>query len=688
MVNKNERVPQTASKSRFDRASTWFFSKVKNSFFGRFFTSYDQRNKSFVDKTKNKKQSKLRRRRRFETKRKLARTFEHSFFIKKFPLLVRRLLCTSMRDYGVAMLVMGIVMFAMYPIQDFITFLTVPFSTLIIGASFSICALPLLFSSRSFAACVITCKPLSTILFVWLGMKKDNFRSAAEQSVCSSSATAFIAGLVFGILTHLTSPFTVIVTTFVTVLAYIVLTTPETGIVMLLFVLPFVSVKYLIFITIYIDLCYIIKYLIGKRTFKFEFLDIFVISVLALLAYGYGVSANIGQSHMTTFTNLALVVCYFAVANLIRSKNQYKRCVFAFTISVSMTCAIGIIQYVFGRAGITTNTLEFFSNIEQRISSVFNDPDVFALYLCLAIPFIMLFVTTAQRTMLRLFGIFVLGLSFTCILMTQSAPALITSIAIMLLFLIVLNKNYVYLLLGVCATLPIFYFSLPANMLEAVLNFGRISMATGEARLSLLKLTAKIFLNRPYGMGIGEANLESMTNLLGAESVSDLGCLYTQLLAYFGILGVIVIAAFVIVFTSLAISFCVKAKNKYRRVNGAAGYLSFLAILISGVLCHSLGSSELVLLTFMAIGFTVAYYRIERDLDEPEKIYFDITTASVDINIPAELTKNTTPRRKYVRAPRRKAVAKEDKDPIEELLSSNEFIRVIDEKSERSDNEQ
>ena len=90
----------------------------------------------------------------------------------------------------------------------------------------------------------------------------------------------------------------------------------------------------------------------------------------------------------------------------------------------------------------------------------------------------------------------------------------------------------------------------------------------------------------------------------------------------------------------------------------------------------------------MAIGFTVAYYRIERDLDEPEKIYFDITTASVDINIPAELTKNTTPRRKYVRAPRRKAVAKEDKDPIEELLSSNEFIRVIDEKSERSDNEQ
>ncbi len=688
MVNKNERIPQTTSKSRFDRASTWFFSKVKNSFIGRFFTSYEQHNKRFIEKTKNRKQSKLRSKKRFEAKRKLARTFEHSFFIRKIPLLVKRLLCTSIRDYGITMFTMGFIMFMLYPIQGFITFLSVPFSTLIIGASLSLCSIPLLLSSKSYAACVISCRPLSTILFVWLGMKKDNFRHAAEQEKYSSSAFAFIFGVLFGTLAHFTTPMTVIMLLFVTVFAYVVLTTPETGIVMLLFSLPFLSITHLILITIYIDFCFLAKYLIGKRTFKFEFFDIFIISILVLLVYGYGISANIANSYIPTLTNIALVICYFAVANLIRSKNQYKRCIFAFIISASITCFIGIIQFILGKSGITWNGIEVFSNIEQRITSTFYDPDVFAIYLCIAIPFIMLFITTAQMIRLRLYGILALGLAFTCVIMTQSAPALITSVAVMLLFLIILNKNYVYLFLAVCATLPILYFSLPENMLEAILNFGRISMATGETRASLLKLTADIFVNRPYGMGIGEANIEFMTDLLGSKSVSNLGSLYTQLFAAFGILGIIILLAFAIMLGVLAFSFCAKAKNKYRRVNGAAGYISFIGILISGILCHSLKSSELVFLTFVVIGFVVAYYRIERELDEPEKIYFDITAASIDIDIPAELTKNTTPRRKYVRVPYKKVEAKENRDPIEELLSSNEFIRVVDEKSERSENDQ
>jgi len=300
----------------------------------------------------------------------------------------------------------------------------------------------------------------------------------------------------------------------------------------------------------------------------------------------------------------------------------------------------------------------------------------------------MLFTSTAQRIRLRLYGVFVLGLALTCVFMTQSAPALITSVAVILLFLIIFNKNYVYLFLAVCATIPILYFSLPENMLDAILNFGRISMATGEKRAVLLKLTGDIFLNRPYGMGIGGANIDHMTELLGVEGVSNLGSLYTQLFAAFGILGVIILLGFVIVFSVVALSYCAKAKNKYRRVNGTAGYISFIAVLVSGILCHSLMSSELVFLTFVVIGLTVAYCKIERDLDEPEKIYFDITAASIDIDIPAELTKNTTPRRKYVRAPYKKTVAKESKDPIEELLSSNEFIRVIDEKSENPENDQ
>ena len=687
MENKNLKPQGQVSRSKFDRASSWLFSKLKASPLGKLFSCYDRINGKFTEKIRARKKRK-KSKKKFEAKRKIARVFEHSFFVNKVPVFMSHLLRTSVRDYGVALFTMGFIMLILYPVQSFIDFVSVSFSTFISGIIICICAIPLLFSAKSLAECVLGSKPLSAVMFDWLGIKKDSFRAAKEQNTHTYPNIFFFFGLFMGIISHIAGPKNVILITVITALAYMILSSPEAGIVTLIFLLPFVSITHLILITIYIDICYIVKYLIGKRTFKFELFDAFIIGVLALLIYGYAVSVNISEAHIPTLINAALVLCYFAISNLIRSKDHYKRCINAITYSVAITCIVGVLQFTFGKLNITWHGIEAFSNIKERITSTFYDPDVFAIYICVTIPFILLSLFSGSKISQRIFGLITLALAFTCIGMAQSRGALVAAIVELIVFLIIYNRNFIYLAIFIAAAIPVLYYSLPASMLNAILAFGGAAIGT-PGKPELAEFTASIFKRSPFGIGIGENNLISALHGMGiTDEPSDLGNLYFQMLSSFGVIGVAVVAAFALMFLVLSLTFISKAKNKYRRINGSAGFVSFIGILVSGVFCYSLKSSELVFITFVAIGFTMAYYKIERELDKPERIYVDITSASVDIQIPSELIKNTTPKRKYVRSPLKKRKTEPKKNPLEELMNSNEFIRVINDETEASDDDE
>jgi hypothetical protein len=52
LENKQIKNNNQVVKSRFERASAWTLAKVKGSFVGKFFTSYEKINKAYVSKTK------------------------------------------------------------------------------------------------------------------------------------------------------------------------------------------------------------------------------------------------------------------------------------------------------------------------------------------------------------------------------------------------------------------------------------------------------------------------------------------------------------------------------------------------------------------------------------------------------------------------------------------------------------
>lgn len=682
MENKQIKNNNQVVKSKFERASAWALAKVKGSFVGKFFTSYEKVNKVYTDKTKGIRDKK----KNHTTKRKVSKIFEGSFFVSFMPKVVRFLLRTSLRDYGIVMLTMGIIMSLLYPIRDYVTVLEVPFESFIVGIVLAACSIPLLFSSKSYAAGILSSNIVGFILFKCLGLKADNFRSANEQTVHTSSNIALLVGVFLSIVSYFTSPTSVLLTAFILLIGYAVLTTPESGIIILLFSLPFISIKLLILITIYIDICYAIKYIIGKRTLKFEIFDIAISGIMLMLLVSYGLCLDHKATLVPTLINAALVLCYFAVSNLVRSKDWFRRCLVSLTLSVSFASVLGILQYIFSSLNYTVPGMAIFASVTKRITSAFYDPDVFAVYLCAAIPFILLFIFSGSRPLSRIYGFISFGLAFTCIILGQSKAALIASLIEILLFLIIYNKNFIYLAIVTGIAIPIFHYTLPATMLELVRSFGKSAELAAPDRLMLKSATWEIFKNHPFGIGFNEANLNAAAAELGINlnGASNLGNLYNQLLVSFGIFGILILALFIVLFMILTFTLCAKSKNKHRRINGTAGFISVIGILVSGISCYSLKSSELVFITFMAIALTFAYFKIERELDKPVSVYVDITAANIDIDIPAEFTKNTTPKRKYVHTPLKRRSTVRKKSPMDELMNSNEFIRVIDENTEVS----
>jgi hypothetical protein len=216
-------------------------------------------------------------------------------------------------------------------------------------------------------------------------------------------------------------------------------------------------------------------------------------------------------------------------------------------------------------------------------------------------------------------------------------------------------------------------------MLELLRSFGKTAELSSPSNQILKSATWEIFKSHPFGIGFNEANLTVAAQRLNIDlqGATNLGNLYRQILVSFGIFGILILCAFFVIFTILAFTLCEKSQNKHRRINGIAGFISIVGILVSGIFCYSLKSSELVFITFLSIALTFSYFKIERELNKPVSVYVDITAANIDIDIPAEFTKNTTPKRKYVHTPLKKRKPISKKSPMEELMNSNEFIRFM-----------
>ena len=644
-------------KSVFDRFILWLLAVLQRSFIGRFFTSYDKANDRFERIVKET---------RHTNGKGFASFVEKNRLINCVPKIVQFLMRVPLRDYGIMMFMSGAVVTVLYPINDMILFINVTFDMFVLGAAICVASIPLLFSSRSLAANVLSSKLFCALLFDFLGMDSEGFRVASEKGKVNFATFSFLIGASLGVASYFILPTNTLLIVLALVLAYSTIRTPEVGAVVTILLIPFINIGITCICVAYTFVCYIIKVSLGKRIFKFEYFDLWIsITILIITLVGINYKDPL-SSLMDVAANLIIMLSYFLFANLIYSKEYFRRSVVAFTTSSLIVSIIAVIEAIMGKVAENFSVLQKIFPLDSEIAATFDSSRVLAHFMVIAIPFALVHMISERSDATKFGGFLMSALFVAALVLTDSPAGLLGLLVGVLLIFVFYKKHAIYLLAFVAIAVPVLYFALPDAAINAIFSWGPLSGVSIPSEFLYIKDTFFKVMEYPFGINIAGV---SMSEAFGEGYVDSIPL---HLLAKYGIVGALAFLALAVMFVRVTLSYAVKAKNEYRRVNGCAGLCSILALLSVGIFANVWIDKKIFLLFVTIVALSFAYIKIEREEEVVSMGQIDISMATVDIQL-REAAKHKIPTRtSYVHVPKTKKNSKNQ----ERIAEAKEFTNT------------
>ena len=658
-------------KSWLDIFIVWLLAVLQKSFIGRFFTSYNTVNERFIKKIKHKKRA---------GEKRFARFVEKSKFLGAVPRITEYLLRIPTRDYGIMLFMTGAVVAGLYPLNDMILFIDITFELFVLGVAVSTCALPLFFSRKSIAANVLASRLFKFVLFDFLGMDDESVRAASEKGKVTFAAFAFLIGAALGVGSYFITPLGTVIILVGVFFAYCTIRTPEVGAIISVLIVPFVNTYVVCGCVAYTFLCYAIKVKLGKRVFKFEYFDLWVsITILALTVCGFNFVDPLASLENVSI-NFAILMSYFLYANLIYSKVWFKRSIVAFSTSSLIVAVVAIGQAILKYIASNVDVVGKVFPADGDIVSTLGSYTVLAEFMVIAIPFALVHMISEKRGIARFMGFVLAAAMIAALVLTNSAIGLFGLLVGALLIFAFYKRMAIYLIAIVAVALPVLYFTLPEAAISAITSYGPLNGVSVMDELIYLKDSFLTVIKMPIG-----ANLcgGSLVDVYGVGSFDSLPI---QLMAEYGVFGLLAFLVTIVMFARVILSYSVKAKNAYRRINGCAGLCSILALLTVGIFNDVWADKRIFLIFVITTALTVAYVKIDRDEEAVASTYIDITKATIEIPLKESYT-TVTRQRKYVHTSKiQRQIIKQQKTKVVEAKEFSNTEKSIT--KERNDEDE
>lgn len=601
--------------SALRRASAWIYRKLERSLVGGMFTAYKRENAAAKSSAVHGALAKLELDERVfvPTKRSIARGIENSTVLGFIRRVLDSLLSSSMKSYGIFMFSAALYSAIVYVFRVFYfgsdEIKAASILTLIVMLISSV----LMIASRhTLASALVTSPSARFILFRVAGLRREVFEGHEARE--DRFNIPFIAGLIFGILSFFISPLILLIGIIGAVAAYMVLIKPEFGVLAILTALPFAPTMGLVAAVIYTSVCFLIKVMCGKRSVKFDLLDAAVLIFLILMASGGVVSAS------STSIRPALVYCvfmvgYFLVVNLIRSREWVMRCVIGVISSCTVVSLYGLFQNFFGLSEATWHDTSMFSDIEGRVVSTFENPNVLAEYLIMVIPLILAAVLVVKHPRGRLALICALAAAGGCLIYTWSRGAWLGFIIGIIIFMLMYNRNTLTVLLFGGLAVPFLPFVLPENITQRFMSIGDMRDGSTVYRVNIWRGVSDMIGDYWHsGIGIGEdafAKIYRLYALSGIENAPHSHNLYLQILVELGIVGLIIFAATMFIWAQS--NFTLHAgEGRREKLYSSAIFGGIVAVLAQGMTDYIWYNYRVFLMFWLLIGLSAA---IRKTLD-------------------------------------------------------------------------
>lgn len=629
-MNRSRQTPKrnrSVILQALHRFSSWFYTLVLSSLFGRLLTGVGTENDTpepgFLRRLL---QSRHKRSDRptFRVRRRLASVLEQSAVLRLTQRLGLALLRCSVNTYGIFLLFFGCSSVVTYYVVGALRDDLPSTMHLITGAALIVASLPLFASSRSLAWCIRRSSILRAVLLRFFAIPEERLTSCGEAGR-EHHLEALILAILSGAVTLWVSPTYVVTALGVALLVWLVLYDPEIGMLLSVAMLPFFSLldrptlSLLVLLSVTL-LGYLVKLLRGKRTITMRGADWMILLLLVLIGLG-GLST---YGSLSSLKSAAAYVClglmYFLVANLVRTQAGVYRMLVALIGSGVLSALLGIWQYVFSTPSLEYLDLSLFSDLGGRVSSTWGNPNMLAEALILILP-LAFAVLLLQRRLIHGFGsVLCVGVLAACLVFTWSRGAWLGLIVSMLLFLLLLDHRVMsWLLLGILPTAALVPL-LPDTVLR---RFASILSRTDSSityRRHLWQGVADMLSDHwIVGVGVGEGAFRTVYAahaLPGIETAMHSHSLYLQLLCSLGVVGLIVFGAAMLLWLRQALHYYRYGRLRAPRWIVLAGIAGVAALLMMGLFDDVWYNYRIYMLFWTVMGLVTAQLRVGENDEE------------------------------------------------------------------------
>lgn len=627
-----------------DRFTNYVYKALAEGFFGKIFTAYSREQTAFDNGAVKcyfrdmggfvKWLHKLRL--------KFSEGIETSFFHGLFDKLCLAFITTSLKYFGNFLLSFSFYSIVIGFVRSFIPVFSVPdLSFFVVCGCIIILALPLVSSKQSLAKALTTGRISRLLIFEVFGYKDEMFEHPQKKSKLRANV-AILSGMAAGLLTFAFHPIYLVVFAVMLALMLMIFSSPEVGVLLTILMIPFSAffphstIALLVFVLIS-TVSYCVKLVRGKRIFRLEILDLFVIFFSAVMLMSGMITAGGKDSFYSALLSVTLILGYFLTVNLIRTEKWLERCVGALTASLTVVAFMGIFEYFLGYAPSGWTDMIYFPEIEGRAVALFENPNVLGWYLAIGFPFLAARTSGAKSAKGRLLGNISSLAVLVCAVLTFSRAAWVAIIVSTVIYLMINTKKTFKGLLGVVCIIPAIAYVMPKAVLRRFLSIGDVSDSSSYYRVYTWKGTieaVKDYFWGGAGYGLSPyAEIYPQYAYAGIEAAEHSHSLFLQILFGMGIFGLIIFFAVIVLVAQKNFDFLKRSDNKKVITMVSAAFASFAAALIIGVFDYVWYNYRVFYMFWIVIALGCAYIRFGDSESRRSRVieYSSAETASIEI---------------------------------------------------------
>ena len=414
----------------------------------------------------------------------------------------------SVKSYGILLLTFGLMtLLANFAVYYFRALPESPAAELTVGVIFTVLAIPLLFFDVPLSNFITRFAVLEFIFFDFLCIKKTATVNQTQKKRDFFVLIPIFTATVLAAFGFLFSPITVLIVVLIAIFLALAMSSPEFSLLSTLMLLPLVPIlpKPTLIITALIAvtaLSFTFKVLLGKRLFHFEQYD-----AVMLIFMAFVLISGIFNKGIVSFENSLVIVVlsltYFLVSNIIVNRRLAENAVEIIAVSSAPVAIYGIITYY--SPSIHPEWVDpMFDSIKARAFSTFGNPNIYAVYLIVAIIFSLSQALDRSRGKIAVLFALISALNIFALVITWTRGAWLAILLAALGFAMIRSRRCPKLLLLPVILIPLAIPFIPQSVAQRFLSIFTMQDSSALSRLSIWRSSVLMFLDNLFiGIGVG-----------------------------------------------------------------------------------------------------------------------------------------------------------------------------------------